>query len=136
MAESKKPQRVLIIEDDDATRQAAVFKLEKEGFAVEQAVDGVQALELLGKDGTLDAILMDIRMPRGDGFHFLEAKHKDPKFSHIPVIVFTNLSQSEYVDRALSLGAKGYLVKAHHSLSEIILELKNCIEGKTCRIDR
>lgn len=135
MTQSSLSHRVLIIEDDDATRQAAVFKLKKEGFDVEEATDGVQALELLGKDGTLDAILLDIRMPRGDGFHFLEAKQKDPRFEKIPVIVFTNLSQTEYIQRALQLGAKGYLVKAHHSLNEIIDELKNCIEGKSCRVD-
>jgi len=136
MAKPTKKLRVLIIEDDDPTRQAAVFKLKKENFDVEEATDGVMALEKLGTDGTLDVILLDIRMPRGDGFHFLEEKQKDARFSKIPVIVFTNLSQSEYIERALKLGAKGYLVKAHHSLNDIIMELKNCIEGKMCKIDR
>lgn len=128
--------RVLIMEDDDATRQAAVFKLEKEGFEVEEANNGIQALDMMIKDGTLDLILMDIRMPRGDGFHFLEEKQKDARVQNVPVIVFTNLSQPEFVDRALKLGAKGYLVKAHHSLSEIIIEVKNCIAGGVCRVDR
>ena len=130
-----KVHRILIIEDDVATRQAAVFKLERENFEVVQAEDGIQALEILAKDKAFDAILLDIRMPRGDGFHFLEGKKKDASLEAIPVIVFTNLSQSDYGVRAIKLGAKGYMVKANHSLNNIVLELKKCIEGKECRID-
>ena len=128
--------RVLLIEDDESTRESASIKLKKEGFLVESAEDGVIGLEKLKKDNQFSAILLDIRMPKGDGFTFLEEKNKNSSLRAIPVLVFTNLGQSEYVERALALGAKGYIIKAHHSLQEIIAEMKTCIAGGVCTIDR
>jgi len=75
-------------------------------------------------------------MPKGDGFKFLEDKAKDSTVSDVSVIVFTNLSQLEYIDRALALGVKGYLIKAHHSIQGIVEEVKKCLQGEECAIDR
>src|SRR3989304_4077852 len=110
--------RVLVIEDDEAILQAITYKLEKEGIETEVATDGVMGLAKLQKDNKFAVILLDLRMPKGDGFGFLEAKNKDEKIAQIPVVVFTNLSQREYVERALAMGVKGYLVKAYHSVQE------------------
>lgn len=128
-------KRILLVEDDEPTLESAVFKLEKSGFLTDFAADGISALEKLSKDQSFDAILLDLRLPRGDGFAFLKKKNEDPAIKDIPVVIFTNLSQPEYVRRALDLGAKGYLVKAHHSLQEIVDELKKCMEGAECRVD-
>lgn len=131
-----KKQRILVIEDDIPILEATTIKLEEEGFKVEQAVDGIIGLEYLKKRGPFDAILLDLRMPKGDGFKFLEDKAKDPSISGVPVVVFTNLGQVDYLNRSLGLGVKGYLIKAHHSLSEIIEEVKKCLKGEPCQIDR
>jgi len=127
--------KILIVEDDESTLQAITYKLEKEGFEVIQATDGEIGLEILRKSGQFTGILLDLRMPKGDGFKFLEEKAKDEKISDVPVIVFTNLSQPEFVNRALKLGVKGYLVKAHHSAQEIVEELHQCLHEGKCTID-
>jgi len=127
--------KILVVEDDEPTSLAITFKLKKEGFVVIQAGDGEKGLEALTESGPFSGVLLDLRMPKGDGFKFLEEKAKNPKISGVPVIVFTNLSQPEFVNRALKLGVKGYLVKAHHSAQEIVEELHQCLHEGKCTID-
>jgi len=127
--------KVLVVEDDEPILQAITFKLIKEGFEVEGAADGVIGLEKLENEGPFAVVLLDLRMPKGDGFQFLEAKKKNEKVKDVPVIVFTNLSQREFVDRAIELGVKGYLVKAYHGVQEIVDEMKKCLEGGSTKID-
>ncbi len=128
-------KRILLVEDDGPTSEAILFKLKKAGFETDYAEDGQIGLEKLLQDSHFDVILLDLRMPKGDGFSFLEKKKKEPAIRNIPVIVFTNLHQREFVDRALELGAVGYLIKAHHSLDDIIGELKRCLAKNKCGVD-
>ncbi len=130
-----KKKRILLVEDDLPTTEAALLKLKMSGFMTDSAEDGVIGLAKLRHDGPFDGILLDLRMPKGDGFKFLEEKKNDPKVKNVPVIIFSNLNQPEFIRRALDMGAVGYLVKANHSLDEIIMELKACLETKQCRID-
>lgn len=126
---------ILVIEDDELTREAVLLKLEKVGFASEFAKDGVEGMNSLLSGRAFDGILLDLRMPNGDGFMFMEKKNSDARFLDIPIIVFSNLSQSEFIDRAVSLGAKGYLVKAQHSIQDVVYEVKKCITNGVCTID-
>lgn len=130
------PERILIVEDDKLIQEAVTLKLKDEGFETAQASDGEKALELLRNNGPFHAVLLDLRIPKIDGFKLMEEKAKDEKIKDIPVIVFTNISQLEFVSRALSLGAKGYLIKAHHSLQETVEELKKALKGQPVIIDR
>jgi DNA-binding response OmpR family regulator len=127
--------KILVVEDDEPILQAITFKLIKEGFEVEGATDGIIGLEKLKTGGPFKGVLLDLRMPKGDGFKFLEAKKEDEKVKDVPVIVFTNLSQREFVDRAIGFGVKGYLIKAYHGVQEIVDELKKCLEGGSIKID-
>jgi CheY-like chemotaxis protein len=129
------PWRILLVEDDNATRESAAIKLTKEGFEVIASEDGVAALKVLTKDSNFSAVLLDLRMPRGDGFWFLEEKNKLENVKDIPVLIFTNLNQKEHIERAITLGAKGYLVKAHHGIQQIVDEVKSCLINKVCKID-
>ncbi len=129
------PWRILLVEDDEATRESATIKLKKEAFDVVSKEDGHSGFEFLKNDPHFDAVLLDLRMPRSDGFEFLEKKSKDERIRDIPVIIFSNLNQREHIDRALRLGAKGYLVKAHHSIQEIVSELKDCVVNGVCKVD-
>lgn len=128
-------KRILLVEDDLPTVEAALLKLKKSGFKTDFAEDGQIGLKKLRREGPFDGVLLDLRMPKGDGFQFLEGKMKDPKVRKVPVIIFSNLNQPEFVKRALDLGAIGYLVKANHSLDEIVKELKKCLETNQCQID-
>ncbi len=132
---SEGPWKVLLVEDDEATRESATLKLKKEAFEVVTAGDGDAALMCLENDPTFDAVLLDLQMPRKNGFEFLAKKNEKAEIKDIPVIVFSNLNQHEHVDQALQLGVKGYLVKAHHSIQQVVDELKECLKTGSCRID-
>jgi len=131
---SKKKLRVLVVEDDEPTLESVVFKLKQRGFLVDPAKDGEEALAKLQKI-KYSAILLDLRLPKGNGYQFLEEKNKDSNLREIPVVVFSNLSLRVFIDWALELGVKGYLVKAHHSISEIADEFQKCIKEGSCRVD-
>lgn len=131
-----KHPRILLVEDDSATRESVLIKLERSGFKVDFAADGKSGLKKLREDGPFSAVLLDLVMPNGDGFKFLQEKKDDKKIKDILTIVFTNLSQKENVKRAAEYGAHGYIVKAHHSLSEIIEKLNRCLkDSKQCPMD-
>lgn len=127
--------KILVIEDDEATLESISLKLKKEGFEVDSAGDSAAGFEKLRRNPNFSGILLDLHLPQGDGFVFLEEKNKENSLSAVPVIVFTNLNQREYVEKALGLGAKGYLVKANHDISDIIEQLKKCLKGEKCQID-
>lgn len=81
---------ILIVEDDRDIRESITEFLECEGYAVKSAVDGAQALELLRGESTLPAvILLDLRMPRMDGFKFREEQRKDSRLARVPVVLMT-----------------------------------------------
>ena len=116
-----KNQRVvlLVVEDDKFLRELIVRRLVKEGFSVREAVDGESGLVALREDPP-HLVLLDLILPGMGGFDVLEVVHKDPKLSAIPVVVVSNLGQREDVERARSLGARDFLVKAKYTPAEIV----------------
>lgn len=126
---------ILVIEDDEPTREAVLLKFDGAGLASEYATNGAEGLEKLRSGTAFDGILLDLRMPNVDGFAFLEQKNKDPHIRDIPVVIFSNFSQPEFISRAVALGAKGYLVKAQHSIEDILAEVRSCVTGGICTID-
>lgn len=121
-----KQQKILIIEDEKTLLDALSKKLEFEGYDVYTAVDGEDGLNKI-KEHMPDLILLDILMPRLDGFGVLENIHKDPKLSKIPVIIISNSGQPVEIERALSLGVKDYLIKAEFDPEEVIIKVRNTL---------
>ena len=91
------------------------------------ALDGEVGLKL-AKSGKPDLILLDLILPKIDGFEVLKKIKPDPETKDIPVIVLTNLEESEDVQRAIDLGAKNYLVKANYSLREVVEKIKKALQ--------
>lgn len=115
------PHKVLIVEDEKALARALQLKLTAAGFIVAVALDGDEGLAQLAEQ-KFDVILLDLVMPKRDGFSMLqEMKAKNNK---TPVIVSSNLSQQEDIDRAKNLGAVDFYVKSDTSLVEIIEKVK------------
>jgi CheY-like chemotaxis protein len=83
----------------------------KNGYEVETASTGKDALSILESDGFVDIIVTDIRMPVMSGFHLLAYLKTESKFARIPVIICSALSDAEYVTKGISLGAVDYLTK-------------------------
>ena len=118
--------KILIIEDDSFLLQMYVAKLEMEGFSVISATDGEKGLRLVKKEKP-DIVLLDLLLPKMDGFHVLEELKKDPEVKDIPVLVLTNLGQKDDVERCFNLGAVDYLIKAHFVPGEVITRIKSIL---------
>jgi DNA-binding response OmpR family regulator len=112
-------KNILVVEDDKLLASAYRVKLAREGFDVRMAGDGQEALEILNEYAP-DLIILDLIMPKLDGFGFLTEIKKIEEKSNIPVIVASNLGQSEDVVRAVKLGAADYIVKTDLSMKNLI----------------
>jgi CheY-like chemotaxis protein len=128
MAEVKKA-KILVVEDDFFLIKVFQTKLSNEGFQVEIAADGVLAMEMLTRF-TPDLILLDLVMPRKDGFEVLEDLSKDKKFSQIPVIVLTNLGQDSDIERVKKYGVVDYLVKSDIAIDDVVAKAKSALKKK------
>ena len=111
-------QNVLLAEDERFLRKAAESSLRRRGYAVMTAADGEEALRA-ARDTHPDLILLDMIMPKLQGFEVLALLKADPATADIPVVVLSNLGQDTDVDQAMKAGAVGYLVKANISLAEL-----------------
>jgi DNA-binding response OmpR family regulator len=99
-----KPQiHVLLVEDDTFLQNIYRTKFEMEGFKVSSATSGDEGLADVKKKKP-DIVLLDILLPKMDGFAILEHIKKDPEIKDIPVILLTNLGQKDDVDKGIEMG--------------------------------
>ena len=100
---------VLVIDDSMMVRRQVGAALKSQGYTVVEAVDGMDALEKLDVNPDTRLIVCDVNMPRMNGLEFLE--QLGVRKSEVPVVMLTTEGQPELIQRAKSLGAKGWLVK-------------------------
>ena len=110
--------RVLFVEDDPTVAQMYRLKLELDGYSVDVASDGEQAVSRATSDPP-DIIFLDIRLPKLDGLGVLEALRRHERTRQIPVVILSNYSERELVERGLKLGALEYLVKSQTSPAKV-----------------
>ena len=115
---------ILLVEDDPFLIDIYTTKFKEMGFSIEVASDGRQAMHKLSVDRKPDLVLLDIVLPRLDGWEIL-AELRDKKITPgLKVVVLSNLGQQSEIDKAFALGATRYLIKAHYTPSEIVEEVK------------
>jgi CheY-like chemotaxis protein len=117
--------RILLIEDDKFFRDFYAFKLQQKGVEIDIAGDGEEGLQRV-TEHIPDLILLDIIMPKKDGFEVLQALNDRKLISLIPVLVFSTLGQEKDVAKAKSLGARGYINKSFFDFDRLfntIMEL-------------
>ncbi len=112
-------KKVLVVEDDQFLANAYRIKFEKADLEVKISMDGEEALEVI-KTFKPDVILLDLVMPKMDGFTVLEKLKSDVVTKDIKVVVASNLGQNEDVARAIKLGASGYVIKSDMSIADIL----------------
>lgn len=117
---------ILLIEDEPIFQKTVGQFLEKEGFQTKSALDGQAGLDL-AKQFKPDLILLDLILPKKDGFEVLRELKKEETTKDIPVIILTNLEEGADVEKALSLGATTYLVKANYELGELVKKIKQTL---------
>ena len=117
-------KRILIIDDEQQVISALQKKLGEEGFDVLTASDGKEGLEKALKDNP-DLILLDLILPIIDGVTLLDKLKTDDNVKEIPVIILTNLDDSDKVDECRKKGVYDYLVKINWTLEDISKKVKS-----------
>jgi len=119
--------KILIVEDEDSLLNLYEVKLIKEGFEVITCTNGedgiAQAIE-----HKPDLILLDILMPKVDGYGMLKEIKNLPDTKKIPVIIFSNLSQKEEIEKGFKLGAEDYIVKTSVTPEELASKVKEFLK--------
>lgn len=116
-------KKIMIVEDDDHISKVYEIKFSKEGLVSTIARDGEEAVEKITTEKP-SLIILDLMIPKKDGFWVLEEIKKNADLAKIPVLVLSNLGQKSDQDRALALGAREYLVKVDYSIQDIVDKVK------------
>jgi len=117
----------MVVDDSLTVRKFTTRLLTREGFAVITARDGIDALKLLAEHSP-DAILLDIEMPRMDGFEFAKTIRADPKSGQIPIIMITSRTADKHRARAAEVGVARFLGKPYQE-EELLQNLRSVIAG-------
>lgn len=121
--------KLLIIEDDAVLRKSLGEYLSSEGFEVIYAEDGEIGSQLAVSEKP-DLILLDIVLPKKDGYQVLQEAKENQETKHIPIVLLTNLGSIADVEKALEMGATTYLVKADYKLEEVTEKIKEILGTK------
>jgi len=124
------PQRTLamVVDDSITMRKVATRVLESHNFEVVTAKDGVDATEQM-QDRVPDLILLDIEMPRMDGYQVAEYVRADTRLRHIPIVMITSRAGKKHRERGEQAGANAYLSKPYKE-SELIMEVTKLLSKK------
>lgn len=118
-------RKILIVEDEKPLARVISLKLNSAGYATTTVFSGDEAIAILSKE-VFDLIILDLVMPKVDGFSVLTSLNKSG--SKIPVIVSSNLSQTEDIEKAKKLGAIDYFVKSDITLVEVVNKVKQYLQ--------
>ncbi len=117
-------QPILLIEDDDDLRQMYSLIFSKSGYQLDTANDGMQGLAK-ARQGGYAIILLDLMMPKLDGIGFLKELQKEgPKRPNGPIIILSNAGYNAVAEEAMTLGAKGFLLKADFLPADLVKEVE------------
>lgn len=122
-------KRILIAEDEPAYRELLQTKLSQEGFDVALATNGVEVLTLV-QSYKPQLLLLDMRMPKKNGFEVLAEMKDNNMFKEIIIICLSNLGQEEEIQKAKQLGAHDYIIKADEPFLRLIAKIKKLLQSK------
>ncbi|MDD5342716.1 MAG: response regulator [Patescibacteria group bacterium] len=115
--------KVLVVEDEAFLSQALSDKLRKSGYEVETAMDGEMGLEKI-RSFKPEVVLLDLLMPKKNGYAVLDEIKKDKTWKNLPIIVLSNFGEKTEIKKAKDLGAKDYYVKANVKLADLVNKIK------------
>lgn len=124
---SNQPKKILFIEDEPALQKTLSAVFAKEGFEVIEAIDGEIGIRF-AKEKKPDLILLDLIIPKVNGFDVLKALKKDPETALIPVIVLSNLEDVNNVQEVIGRGASDYLVKTSYRLEDVVKKTRTLLK--------
>jgi DNA-binding response OmpR family regulator len=119
-------EKILVVEDNESLNAVYKLILEKNGYKVITALNGIEALKVV-KRTIPDLILLDMLMPEMGGVEFLK-KFNPPKNAQTKIIILSNLDEDQEIKEARKYGATHYILKASVSPSELIAQVKNALQ--------
>jgi two-component system chemotaxis sensor kinase CheA len=122
----RREKRILVVEDAFSTRELEKSILEAQGYLVDTAVDGLDALDRMTST-TYDLVISDIEMPRMDGFQLCKAFKENEEYKDIPVVMVTALEKEEDKRRGIEVGAAAYIVKSAFEQSNLLDTIERLI---------
>ena len=122
--------KALLIEDDKFFQKFYSSKLTEQKVQVDVASDGNEGL-LKMKSFKPDLVLLDLIMPKLDGFAVLSARAQNEELKRIPVIIFSTLGQEKDVSRAVSLGANGYINKGYFDFNSMVAKINQVMKSNS-----
>lgn len=133
MATSMK--KILIVEDEEYLSEMYKIRFKKEGYEVVIAHDGEEGVKLAGSEQP-DLVLLDLVLPKKDGYQVLEEIRKNDKTKNLIVYIISNLGQNGEINKGFKSGANGYLIKADLTPSQLVLKIKEIFAGKKVGVKR
>ncbi len=122
-------KHVLVVDDSPSVRRVVGNMLKQNGWDVQLARDGVEALEMITREAPA-AVLLDIEMPRMDGYELMATVRSQEQYRKLPLVVLTSRAASKHQQRAMQLGASAYVVKPYQD-EELLNILKSLVYGAT-----
>ncbi len=119
-------KKILIIEDEQAIADAMQTGLTEAGYEAITAYDGEEGLNK-AKEIIPDLILLDLMLPKKDGITVLKELREFEKTNEVPVLILSQLSDTNKISEGVSLGVVGYLVKVDFSLAEVVEKVKEVL---------
>ncbi len=123
MAKKNKKAKILMMEDNIFLRKLYREKLTRAGFDFIEATNGIEGINKVNTESP-DLVILDLILPRKNGFDVLTEMKGDSKTRNIPVIILSNLGQEIDIKEGLALGAKEYLIKTEVRLLEVVNKVK------------
>jgi DNA-binding response OmpR family regulator len=114
---------VLIVDDDARSREPVAKMLRVDGYDVIRVANGKEAFAALETE-SVDLILLDFLMPEMDGLTFLRNLRKDARWTHLPVIMVSGVSEGAAMRRAHRFGVKDYLIKSRFSITDLLEHIR------------
>jgi CheY-like chemotaxis protein len=124
-------KHVLVVDDSPSVRRVVSNMLKQRGWEVQMARDGVEALEMISRQAPA-AVLLDIEMPRMDGYELISTVRAQEQYRTLPLVVLTSRAATKHQQRAMQLGANSYVVKPYQD-EELINILNSLIYGAAAR---
>lgn len=132
---TNKKLSILLVEDDSFISGMYQTKLTNLGYAVEVIEDGEKADQRIKTDPLPDLLLLDVVLPKKDGFEILADLRGKERSKNLPVILLTNLGQKPDVERGVELGADDYIIKAHYTPTEVVEKISKVLADRVKKAD-
>lgn len=119
--------KILIVDDDQFILDMYTLKFKNEGYEVETATEGTEAIRK-AKEFVPQVILLDIVLPHMDGFEILRELKKESSLAEAKVLMLSNVGEKKDIEKGLELGANDYIVKAHFTPTEVVQKVESVLK--------